>query len=144
MVSFTISKNSIDLAHYLVNDLDIVTCGFFVLEDYTSELFLFIDKIGDKKCKYTNTTPIIFHTRSSEKQAYPDSDDLSGPDLSILFTKWGLWEINGIIQKEYDIKGTNGDAKKIKEILGSNESIFFTPWKSLKKSYTLKTNVDYP
>jgi len=72
-----------------------------------NRLKLYVDSVGQKGykrglCYYTRYATHIWHTHNKDLIAYPSPEDLikvlkyrliNKPNVSIIFTKWGIWEI---------------------------------------------------
>lgn len=124
-----ISSNDVLLVKELIMHKNVEVCGYLLSANemknddklapfYPREinrLILYTDKIGNSNsCQTSKYTKIIWHTHSNMSKGYPSANDIIIPliedvETSIIFTKWGVWEIHSdkpykINKKEFSSK----------------------------------------
>lgn len=114
-----ISFEDLVMIKRLIIDKDMESCGFLFENKENDELSIFLESYGSeiKKpdgkvlrglCTWSKYTKYMWHTHSSNLIAYPSPEDLlyvikdrgfEDPLVSIVFTKWGIWEMSNYGKK---------------------------------------------
>lgn len=114
-MSYYISKSDIDLIKNVILDEESEACGYLIIEE-KEKLTLFLESYGEKNtCTHKEYKQYIWHTHPKNENGYPSYQDVvdmlrfhqinytyNYPICSIIFTTWGIWEINS--REKFDLE----------------------------------------
>lgn len=105
-----ISGQTLQTVQKLILENDVEMCGNLLLpselekygiaENSQEGLVLYVENVGNEfSCQNKTYTKYTWHTHSKNSKGYPSVADLfiplrKTPDTSIIFTKWGIWELH--------------------------------------------------
>jgi hypothetical protein len=118
-MSYYISKSDIQTIKNVILDKESEACGYLLIEEEKGKdkekLILFLESYGEKNtCTHKEYTQYIWHTHPKSENGYPSYQDVvdmlrfhkinykyNYPICSIIFTTWGIWEINS--REKFDL-----------------------------------------